>query len=97
MSNVAEKLDDSKIDTAYRFYEILMKERCVEPDVEVVTDESLLEGFTAEVSHLLTREDIKKQSAEIVAANNKDEDMSQSVMVGQSVIDIDVYGVVVPR
>jgi hypothetical protein len=39
MSNVAEKLDDSKIDTAYRFYEILMKERCVEPDVEVVTDE----------------------------------------------------------
>jgi hypothetical protein len=36
---------------------------------------ALLEGFTAEVSHLLTREDIKKQSAEIVAANNKDEDM----------------------
>ncbi|EFA00628.1 uncharacterized protein LOC663840 [Tribolium castaneum] len=75
MANVSEKMDDSKTDAAYRFYESLMKERCVEEPPEITTDESLMGEFSAEVSHLLTREDIKKQSAEIVAAHNKEEDL----------------------
>ncbi|XP_063920466.1 uncharacterized protein LOC135135374 [Zophobas morio] len=75
MSNVKERLDSSNNAAAYKVYEFLMKQRRPEPELEVINDESFLEGFNIEVSHILTREDIKKQSNEIVAANTQEDDL----------------------
>nr|XP_008190919.2 PREDICTED: uncharacterized protein LOC662435 [Tribolium castaneum] len=74
---------EPKSDEAFRNIESMMQERMILADQSEapLSEASLLEGLYVEASEQLTREDIKKQSQEIVAANTKNEDLVPLIVV----------------
>ncbi|CAH1169966.1 unnamed protein product [Phaedon cochleariae] len=69
-----EILSGSTMEEGYRMFESMMRERSnfVQVDTKI-SEESLIETVFAD-AHVLTRDDIKKQSAELVAANQNVDD-----------------------
>nr|CAI5850004.1 unnamed protein product [Callosobruchus analis] len=68
------------METGYKVFEHMMKQRTklVEADI-VMSEESLIEAVFLD-SSVLTRDDVKKKSAEIVAMNALDEEQQFAVM-----------------
>ncbi|XP_044270461.1 hyaluronan-mediated motility receptor-like [Tribolium madens] len=83
MSHYFALKHETKPDEAFRNIESMMQERMIpaEQSEEPLSEASLLEGIYVEASEQLTREDIKKQSQEIVAANTKNEDLVPLIVV----------------
>ncbi|CAH0547270.1 unnamed protein product [Brassicogethes aeneus] len=74
MNNVKQKLVGPQMDEGYSKYEKLMAEITSSIDYsEIILEESLVEDLHLD-PNIFTREDIKRQSAEIVLANTKSEE-----------------------
>ncbi|XP_019867960.1 uncharacterized protein LOC109596812 [Aethina tumida] len=75
MSNVKGRLVGPQIEEGFTKYEKLMNDVTATIDLsEVMIEESLVEDMHIDL-HVLSRDDIKRQSAEIVAMNQKRDDM----------------------
>ncbi|CAH1955951.1 unnamed protein product [Acanthoscelides obtectus] len=79
-ANAKEILTGTALENGYKVFEHMIKARTqlVEADI-VMSEESLIEAVFLD-SSVLTRDDVKKKSAEIVAMNAVDEEQQLAVM-----------------
>ncbi|XP_063920099.1 uncharacterized protein LOC135135071 [Zophobas morio] len=76
MNTADEFMDDLKTHAAFKSYEALMSCRAIEPEVDALADTARRSIVSEGPTHtLLSRDDIKTKSVEVVAMHSRNEDL----------------------